>query len=149
MAAPEALDITKEPDYILDIYGIQRSPKTWPKKSMPRRRWTFRRKCLAARRLIERGVRFVQIWSGNDNGFPRRNWDSHEDVRRDHAPLARRFRPRRRGLNPGPEQRGLLEDTVILWTRSSGACLPRRRKGAITSPIVLPIGSAGEESKAE
>ena len=48
----------------------------------------FGRKCLVARRLLERGVRFVQIWSGNDNGFPRRNWDSHEDVKRDHGPLA-------------------------------------------------------------
>ena len=40
----------------------------------------FGRKCLSARRLLERGVKFVQIWSGNDNGFPRRNWDSHEDI---------------------------------------------------------------------
>ena len=40
------------------------------------------------------GVRFVQIWSGNDNGFPRRNWDSHEDVERDHGPLALRHGPR-------------------------------------------------------
>ena len=45
----------------------------------------FGRNCLVARRLLERGVRFVQVWSGADNGFPRRNWDSHEDIARDHA----------------------------------------------------------------
>jgi hypothetical protein len=47
--------------------------------------------------LLERGVRFVQVWSGNDNGFPRRNWDSHEDVERDHGPwpAAWRAAPRR------------------------------------------------------
>jgi hypothetical protein len=37
----------------------------------------FGRNCLIARRLLERGVRFVQVWSGADNGFPRRNWDDH------------------------------------------------------------------------
>ena len=45
----------------------------------------FGRNCLIARRLLERGVRFVQVWSGADNGFPRRNWDSHEDIARDHG----------------------------------------------------------------
>ena len=48
----------------------------------------FGRNCLVARRLLERGVRFVQVWSGADNGFPRRNWDSHEDIARDHATMA-------------------------------------------------------------
>ena len=45
----------------------------------------FGRNCLIARRLLERGVRFVQVWSGADNGFPRRNWDTHEDLARDHG----------------------------------------------------------------
>ena len=47
----------------------------------------FGRNCLIARRLLERGVRFVQVWSGADNGFPRRNWDSHEDLARDHGDM--------------------------------------------------------------
>ena len=80
----------------------------------------FGRKCLVARRLIERGVRFVQIWSGNDNGFPRRNWDSHEDIRRDHGPLARGFARGAAALIEDLKQRGLLEDTVILWTTEFG-----------------------------
>ncbi len=53
----------------------------------------FGRKCLVARRLLERGVRFVQIWSGTDNGFPRRNWDSHEDVDARPRPARPRDRP--------------------------------------------------------
>ena len=80
----------------------------------------FGRKCLAARRLVERGVRFVQIWSGNDNGFPRRNWDSHEDIRRDHGPLSLGFARGAAALIQDLNQRGLLEDTIILWTTEFG-----------------------------
>mgnify|MGYP001012842344 CR=1 FL=1 len=72
------------------------------------------------RRLLERGVRFVQIWSGNDNGFPRRNWDSHEDIERDHGPLARGFARGAAALISDLKQRGLLDDTIILWTTEFG-----------------------------
>ena len=57
----------------------------------------FGRNCLIARRLLERGVRFVQVWSGADNGFPRRNWDSHEDLARDHGEMGTQHGPARRG----------------------------------------------------
>ena len=80
----------------------------------------FGRKCIVARRLIERGVRFVQIWSGNDNGFPRRNWDSHEDIRRDHGPLSMGFARGAAALIQDLKQRGLLDDTIILWTTEFG-----------------------------
>ncbi|HNC98838.1 MAG TPA: DUF1501 domain-containing protein, partial [Myxococcota bacterium] len=121
LAAPEALDISREPDYILDLYGVRRNPGTWPKEiNADEERDYFGRKCLVARRLLERGVRFVQIWSGNDNGFPRRNWDSHEDVRRDHGPLAMGFARGAAGLIQDLKQRGLLDDTVILWTTEFG-----------------------------
>ena len=65
-------------------------------------------------------MRFVQIWSGNDNGFPRRNWDSHEDVERDHGPLARGFARGASALIRDLKQRGLLDDTIILWTTEFG-----------------------------
>mgnify|MGYP002174512147 CR=1 FL=1 len=65
------------------------------------------------RRLIARGVRFVQIWSGNDNSFPRRNWDSHEDIERDHAPLALGMARGAAGLIQDLKQRGLLDDTLV------------------------------------
>ncbi len=121
LAAPEALDLSKEPDYILDLYGVSRTTKTWPKEINAAEEMDyFGRKCLVARRLIERGVCFVQIWSGNDNSFPRRNWDSHEDVRRDHGPLAMGFARGASALIQDLKQRGLLDDTVILWTTEFG-----------------------------
>ena len=121
LAAPEALDISREPDYLLELYGVKRNPPTWPKEiNAEEEMHHFGRKCLAARRLIERGVRFVQIWSGNDNSFPRRNWDSHEDIRRDHGPLAMGFARGASALIQDLQQRGLLEDTLILWTTEFG-----------------------------
>src|SRR5208337_3514742 len=68
----------------------------------------------------ERGVRFVQIWSGSDNGFPRRNWDSHEDVQRDHGPLALGMARDTAALIQDLKRLGLLDDTIILWTTEFG-----------------------------
>jgi len=121
LAAPEALDISKEPARILEMYGIRNDVKEWPKEiNAAEERDAFGRKCLSARRLLERGVRFVQIWSGNDNGFPRRNWDSHEDVNRDHGPLAQGFARGAAALIQDLKQRGLLDETIILWTTEFG-----------------------------
>ncbi len=121
LAAPEALDISKETPATLEMYGIRNDVKAWPKEiNAPEEMDYFGRKCLAARRLLERGVRFVQVWSGNDNGFPRRNWDSHEDVERDHGPLARGFAKGASALIRDLKQRGLLDDTIILWTTEFG-----------------------------
>ena len=121
LAAPDALDISKESPATLENYGIRNDVRTWPKEiNAPEEIDAFGRKCLSARRLLERGVRFVQIWSGNDNGFPRRNWDSHEDVVRDHGPLARGFAKGAAALIADLKQRGLLDDTIILWTTEFG-----------------------------
>ncbi len=121
LAAPEALDISKEPAYVLKMYGLDHGQISYPREINPVEETDyFSRKCLVARRLLERGVRFVQIWSGNDNGFPRRNWDSHEDVRRDHGPLALGMARGTAALIQDLKQRGLLDDTVILWTTEFG-----------------------------
>lgn len=121
LAAPEALDISKEPPRILERYGIDRSTRNWPKEiNAPEERHHFGWKCLVARRLIERGVRFVQVWSGNDNGFPRRNWDSHEDVERDHGPLAMGMARGASALIADLKERGLLGDTLVHWTTEFG-----------------------------
>lgn len=64
----------------MKMYGLDRIGATYPDQINPAEEADLGRKCLIARRLIERGVRFVQIWSGNDNGFPHRNWDSHENI---------------------------------------------------------------------
>ena len=121
LSAPETLDISGEPDHILKMYGLDRMGASYPETiNAAEETEAFGRKCLIARRLLERGVRFVQIWSGNDNSFPRRNWDSHENIERDHGPLARGMAVGTAALIKDLKQRGMLEDTVILWTTEFG-----------------------------
>ncbi|VTR92568.1 protein containing duf1501 : Uncharacterized protein OS=Chthoniobacter flavus Ellin428 GN=CfE428DRAFT_3523 PE=4 SV=1: DUF1501 [Gemmata massiliana] len=121
LAAPEALDISKETARTLKLYGLDHGKGTFDKEiNRVEETDYFARKCLVARRLLERGVRFVQIWSGNDNGFPRRNWDSHEDVKRDHGPLAYGMARGAAALIADLKRHGLLEDTIVLWTTEFG-----------------------------
>jgi Protein of unknown function (DUF1501) len=121
LSAPEALDISSEPAHIIKMYGLDRAGASYPDEINPAEEAEyFGRKCLIARRLLERGVRFVQIWSGNDNSFPRRNWDSHEDIERDHGPLARGMAVGTAALLKDLKQCGLLEDTIVLWTTEFG-----------------------------
>src|ERR1700722_755857 len=121
LSAPEALDISREPKHVLAMYGLDDPPATFPAEINPQEETVhFGRKCLVARRLLERGVRFVQIWSGCDNGFPRRNWDSHEDIARDHGPMALGMARATAALILDLKQHGLLEDTIIHWTTEFG-----------------------------
>ena len=121
LSAPEALDLSNEPAHIMKLYGVDRLGAKYPDNiNAAEEIEYFGRKCLIARRLIERGVRFVQIWSGNDNSFPRRNWDSHEDLKREHGPLARGMARGAAALITDLKQRGLLEDTIVLWTTEFG-----------------------------
>ncbi len=123
LTAPEALNLKSEPEHILRMYGLDRENTITPAKATidPRQEVEyFGRNCLVARRLLERGVRFVQVWSGADNGFPRRNWDSHEDVERDHGPLALGMSIGCSALIQDLKQRGMLDDTIVLWTTEFG-----------------------------
>lgn len=121
LSAPEALDLSNEPKHIMRMYGLENAGKIYPVEINPAEEAEyFGRKCLIARRLLERGVRFVQIWSGNDNSFPRRNWDSHENVERDHGPLARGMAVGTAALLKDLKQIGLLDDTIVLWTTEFG-----------------------------
>ncbi len=121
LSAPEALDLSKEPKHILRMYGLDHGQTSYGKEINALEETDyFGRKCLVARRLLERGVRFVQIWSGNDNSFPRRNWDSHEDIQRDHGPLAFGMSHGTSALIKDLKQRGMLDDTIILWTTEFG-----------------------------
>ena len=121
LSAPEVLDVSDEPRYIREMYGLDRPDTGYdgPMDPGEEARY-FGRHCLVARRLLERGVRFVQIWSGADNGHPRRNWDSHEDLRRDHWPLGLGMATGTAALLKDLKQRGMLEDTLILWTTEFG-----------------------------
>ncbi len=139
LAAPEALDFASESEHAMRLYGLERGAQDWGKEiNSDEETFHFGQKCLAARRLLERGVRFVQIWSGNDNGFPRRNWDSHEDVRRDHGPLAMGMARGCAAFIQDLKQRGMLEDTLILWTTEFGR-MPSSQggKGRDHNPFVF------------
>lgn len=122
LSATDALDVDGEPRHIREMYGLASEGPGVEDTTINVKAETefFGRKCLVARRLLERGVRFVQIWSGNDNGFPRRNWDSHEDVKRDHEPLALGMARGAAALIKDLRQRGMLDDTILLWTTEFG-----------------------------
>jgi hypothetical protein len=109
LSAPEVLDLSGETPETQRLYGLDR-PITAE----------FGRNCLIARRLLERGVRFVQLWSGADNGFPRRNWDSHEDITRDHADMGTSMDQPAAALLKDLKRRGLLDDTIVMWTTEFG-----------------------------
>lgn len=121
LAAPEVMDLSGEPEHILKLYGLDLDRTSFPDHINDAEETVyFGRKCLVARRLLERGVRFVQIWSGNDNRFPRRNWDSHEDIKRDHGPLAIGMAHGAAALIQDLKQRGMLDETIVLWTTEFG-----------------------------
>ena len=103
LSATEALDIAKEPDHVLKLYGLEREPKQYPKTiNPPEETEYFGRKCLIARRLIERGVRFVQIWSGNDTISPPQ-LGQPRGYRTRPRPACPRHGPRRRRPHPRPQ----------------------------------------------
>jgi uncharacterized protein (DUF1501 family) len=86
----------------------------------------------------------VQIWSGNDNGFPRRNWDSHEDIARDHAPLSLGMAKGTAALIQDLKDRGMFEDTLILWTTEFGRMpCAQGGKGRDHNPFVFTNWLAG------
>ena len=109
LSAPEVLDLSGESEATKRLYGLDQKVTE-----------DFGRNCLIARRLLERGVRFVQVWSGADNGFPRRNWDSHEDLARDHGVMGASMDRPVAALLKDLKARGLLDDTVVIWTTEFG-----------------------------
>ncbi|MFM7099553.1 MAG: DUF1501 domain-containing protein [Verrucomicrobiota bacterium] len=80
----------------------------------------FGRNCLLARRLCERGVRFVQLFNGGQFGSPRINWDGHENIVENHRTQARVMDQPVAALVRDLRARGLLDDTVLLWTTEFG-----------------------------
>lgn len=109
LSAPAVLNLADETASTRKLYGLDEKATE-----------DFGRNCLIARRLLERGVRFVQVWSGADNGFPRRNWDSHEDLARDHGEMGRSMDQPAAALIKDLKARGMLDDTIIIWTTEFG-----------------------------
>jgi hypothetical protein len=114
-AAPEAFDLQGEPDHIQRLYGLDQTHCRH-----------FAAQCLMARRLVERGVRFIQIYSGGMEN--QRSWDGHEDIVGNHRGFARETDQPIGGLLTDLAQRGLLEDTLVIWGGEFGR-LPISQKG--------------------
>jgi hypothetical protein len=104
MAVPDAFDFRQETASTLDSYGLQ-----------PGQTDGFGWQCLAARRLIERGVRFVELIDTGSSG----NWDAHGDMMT-HVPLAKNVDQPIAALLRDLKQRGMLEDTLVVWTTEFG-----------------------------
>ncbi|HSZ58399.1 MAG TPA: DUF1501 domain-containing protein [Tepidisphaeraceae bacterium] len=98
-AAPEAVDISRESEATKKLYGLD-----------DRKTMITGSNCLLARRLVERGVRFVQVYSGSGSG-----WDAHGDVEDNHSKMCRSCDKPIAGLLADLKSRGLLDDTLVVW----------------------------------
>jgi hypothetical protein len=136
MAAPEALDVSKEPEHIRKLYGLDN------KKCAH-----FAKQALMARRLVERGVRFVQIYSGGMEN--ERSWDGHTDIAGNHRQFAGETDIPIGGLLTDLKQRGLLDSTLVIWGGEFGrlpvAQRPKNTKqmGRDHNPHAFTIWLAG------
>ncbi len=107
LSAPEALDLSRETAATQRLYGIGSAPTDG-----------FARNCLTARRLLERGVRFVQVWSGA--GGPTGNWDNHGSIVRELPPMALATDQPTAALLHDLKERGMFEDTLVVWCTEFG-----------------------------
>jgi hypothetical protein len=106
-SAPELLNLSGETDATRKLYGLDDKVTD-----------DFGRRCLIARRMLERGVRFVQVWSGP--GGPTKNWDNHANVQTELPYMANQTDRPTAALVKDLKSRGLLDDTLIIWTTEFG-----------------------------
>jgi hypothetical protein len=100
--APEVFDISKEPQETLDLYGVGKEPTD-----------DYGRRCLLARRLVEKGTRFVCVVSGGGPG--NLQWDAHEDIEENHIRMAAQTDQPVAALIKDLKRRGMLDSTLVLW----------------------------------
>jgi hypothetical protein len=110
--APGAVELAKETDATKKLYGIGEKETD-----------TFGKQCLLARRLVERGVRFVQLYHGAGS-----KWDAHEKIEKNHSELCRAMDKPVAGLLKDLKSRGLLQDTLVVWGGEFGRT-PMSEKG--------------------
>lgn len=107
---PQVADISEETDQTQEAYGIHKTQTA-----------DMGRRCLLGRRLLEQGVRFVQLFSGGPiAGSPRASWDAHENVRENHTLEAGRIDQPVAALLRDLKQRGMLKDTLVIFTTEFG-----------------------------
>lgn len=110
--AQEAIDLQSEPEHVQNLYGIDQKETE-----------VYGRQCLLARRLVERGVRFIQLYSGAGS-----KWDSHSNIETNHGRLCRGVDQPIAALIADLKQRGLLDETLVIWGGEFGRT-PMSEKG--------------------
>lgn len=131
---PELLDLNQETQQTLDAYGVDQEPTA-----------AFGRKCLLARKLIENGVRFVQLYAGT--------WDSHDYIARAHGNLVQQVDQPISALLTDLKQRGLLEETLVVWCGEFGRSPDNGVRGGTAygrdhNPHAMTVWMAGGGCKA-
>ena len=114
MEVPGVLDLANETEATKELYGLEDKHTA-----------TFGRQCLLARRMIEKGVRFVQIFSGG--------WDSHDYLERAHSERIRSVDKPMAGLIKDLKQRGMLKDTLVIWMGEFGRTPDNNKRGGVYS----------------
>ena len=107
LSAPEAFDLNKESETLRKAYGLDNKVTE-----------DFGRRCLLARRLVERGTRFVQVWSGPQGATG--NWDNHGSIPKELPPIAATVDKPIAALIEDLKKSGLFEDTLLIWTTEFG-----------------------------
>ena len=107
LLAPELFDLTTETDAVKSLYGLNDEETK-----------DFGTRCLMARRMLERDVRFIQIWSGA--GGPSNNWDNHANIHKELPWIARQVDLPIAGFLNDLKATGLLDDTLVIWTTEFG-----------------------------
>ncbi len=120
---PDATNLDGESAAVRQLYGLDDPANKG-----------FAKNCLLARRLLERGVRFVQIMNGGAFGSPRINWDGHENVKENHDTQAATMDRPVAALIRDLKQRGMFEDTLFVWSTEFGR-----------SPLTQGLGSLGRD----
>ena len=107
LSAPEAFDVMREPESVRASYGLDNKVTE-----------DFGRRCLLATRLVQRGVRFVQVWSGPQGATG--NWDNHASIPNELPPMAASVDRPIAALLRDLKSRGLADDTLVIWTTEFG-----------------------------
>ena len=112
MEVPDLMDLNKEPEFIKEDYGLNEKHTS-----------AFGKQCLMARRLVEKGVRFVQIFSGG--------WDSHDYLERGHSSRIKSVDKPMAALIKDLKRRGMLDSTLVIWTGEFGRTPDNNRRGGV------------------
>ena len=114
MSVPGIINLDREPQHVRDMYGVDKEPTQ-----------AFGKQCLMARRLVQEGVRFVQIFSGG--------WDSHDYLERGHSSRIASVDQPIAALIKDLKQNGMLDDTLVVWTGEFGRTPDNNYRGGVTS----------------